>query len=181
MARRRILIIDRNEQFVEKTRQVMRELGHTTFACRNADDGVRAVIDWRPDLVLANAHTSDVDDFDFTPRAKEVDPALPVLLLFTADNEQTWEIVDAAGADNFLIKPLKETELTAAVRAALGLRELQLKLKGIVEERDTLARDAAGLNDELRGAKRRIRLLEQENEVLRRAAAYLGRANLPNR
>jgi len=32
---------------------------------------------------------------------------------------------------------------------------------------------------ELRAARRRIRLLEQENEVLRRAAAYLGRANLP--
>jgi transposase-like protein len=32
---------------------------------------------------------------------------------------------------------------------------------------------------ELREAKRRIRLLEQENEVLRRAAAYLGQANLP--
>ena len=32
---------------------------------------------------------------------------------------------------------------------------------------------------ELRDAKRRIRLLEQENEVLRRAAAYLGQANLP--
>lgn len=32
---------------------------------------------------------------------------------------------------------------------------------------------------DLRAARRRIRLLEQENEVLRRAAAYLGRANLP--
>jgi transposase len=32
---------------------------------------------------------------------------------------------------------------------------------------------------ELRAAKRRVRLLEQENEVLRRAAAYLGQANLP--
>jgi len=32
---------------------------------------------------------------------------------------------------------------------------------------------------ELREAKKRIRLLEQENEVLRRAAAYLGQANLP--
>jgi len=27
--------------------------------------------------------------------------------------------------------------------------------------------------------KRRVKLLEQENEVLRRAAAYLGQANLP--
>ena len=32
---------------------------------------------------------------------------------------------------------------------------------------------------ELVAARRRIRLLEQENEVLRRAAAYLGRAGLP--
>jgi len=34
---------------------------------------------------------------------------------------------------------------------------------------------------ELRDAKKRIRLLEQENEVLRRAAAYLSRANLPGK
>ncbi|MGL3151568.1 IS3 family transposase [Microbacterium sp. A82] len=34
---------------------------------------------------------------------------------------------------------------------------------------------------ELREARQRIRLLEQENEVLRRAAAYLSQANLPKR
>ena len=32
--------------------------------------------------------------------------------------------------------------------------------------------------EELRAARRRIRLLEQENEVLRRAAAYLSQANI---
>ena len=37
----------------------------------------------------------------------------------------------------------------------------------------------AAENAELKAAKRRIRLLEQENEVLRRAAAYLSQANLP--
>jgi len=39
----------------------------------------------------------------------------------------------------------------------------------------------AAENAELREAKRRIRLLEQENEVLRRAAAYLSQANLPGK
>lgn len=34
---------------------------------------------------------------------------------------------------------------------------------------------------ELRDARRRIRLLEQENEVLRRAAAYLSQAHLPGK
>ena len=36
-------------------------------------------------------------------------------------------------------------------------------------------------NAELREAKKRTRLLEHENEVLRRAAAYLSQANLPGK
>ena len=38
-----------------------------------------------------------------------------------------------------------------------------------------------GENAELREARKRIRLLEQENEVLRRAAAYLSQAHLPGK
>lgn len=41
----------------------------------------------------------------------------------------------------------------------------------------TSTQESAGLRD----ARRRIRLLEQENEVLRRAAAYLSQANLPGK
>lgn len=40
---------------------------------------------------------------------------------------------------------------------------------------------AAGQSEELREANKRIRLLEQETEVLRRAAAYLSQANLPGK
>jgi transposase-like protein len=40
---------------------------------------------------------------------------------------------------------------------------------------------STGESGELREARRRIKLLEQENEVLRRAAAYLSQANLPGK
>ncbi len=40
---------------------------------------------------------------------------------------------------------------------------------------------SAAEGQELRELKRRNRLLEQENEVLRRAAAYLSQANLPGK
>ena len=36
-------------------------------------------------------------------------------------------------------------------------------------------------SDEVRALRKRNRLLEQENEVLRRAAAYLSQANLPSK
>ncbi|SEE83456.1 Transposase [Ruania alba] len=40
---------------------------------------------------------------------------------------------------------------------------------------------AGSENAEVRDLKRRNRLLEQENEVLRHAAAYLSQANLPGK
>ena len=51
------------------------------------------------------------------------------------------------------------------------------------EFRDDVVRVARDREDstELRELRRRNRLLEQENEVLRRAAAYLSQANLPGK
>lgn len=40
---------------------------------------------------------------------------------------------------------------------------------------------SSGESAELRQARKRIKLLEQENEVLRRAAAYLSQAHLPGK
>jgi transposase-like protein len=79
------------------------------------------------------------------------------------------------------------------VRVALN-REPGVRIKDIAAEfgiidsclgtwlaearRDGQNPEARGELAELREAKKRIRLLEQENEVLRRAAAYLSQANL---
>ncbi|MFI6761197.1 transposase [Micromonospora sp. NPDC050417] len=46
---------------------------------------------------------------------------------------------------------------------------------------ETKSRVSGGESVELREARKRIKLLERENEVLRRAAAYLSQANLPGK
>lgn len=62
---------------------------------------------------------------------------------------------------------------------------LQKWLQRARMERDENATSTAVLSsaqaDQLSEANRRIRLLEQENEVLRRAAAYLSQAHLPSK
>ena len=58
-------------------------------------------------------------------------------------------------------------------------------LSNWLKKADVEAGTRPGLDDadrkELREVKKRVRLLEQENEVLRRAAAYLSQANLPGK
>ena len=53
-----------------------------------------------------------------------------------------------------------------------------------IDERESSRKSgpaAGGESVELREANKRIKLLEQENEVLRRAAAYLSQAHLPGK
>ena len=66
------------------------------------------------------------------------------------------------------------------VAADFGITESCLGNWLAQHARDTGDRPGATTGElaELREAKKRIRLLEQENEVLRRAAAYLSQANL---
>ncbi len=71
----------------------------------------------------------------------------------------------------------------AQVAKDFGVSPSGLKRWLVIDERRASGRSSstgsAGEADELREANKRIRLLEQENEVLRRAAAYLSQANLP--
>lgn len=69
------------------------------------------------------------------------------------------------------------------IAADFGISEscLAIWLKAADVEDGITPGSTASENVELREARKRIRLLQQENEVLRRAAAYLSQANLPGK
>ena len=71
----------------------------------------------------------------------------------------------------------------AQIAKDFGISESCLTNWIAIADRQDGNKPAAAVSDsgELREARRRIRLLEQENEVLRRAAAYLSQANLPGK
>ena len=73
--------------------------------------------------------------------------------------------------------------LLKQIAADFGISEscLTNRLKTADVEDGVKPGATAAENAENRELKKRIRLLEQENEVLRRAAAYLSQANLPGK
>ncbi|WP_341241146.1 transposase [uncultured Nocardioides sp.] len=74
-------------------------------------------------------------------------------------------------------------QLLKTIAADFGISESCLTswMKSADAEDGTKPGTTTADNAELREARKRIRLLEQENEVLRRAAAYLSQANLPGK
>ena len=73
----------------------------------------------------------------------------------------------------------------AQVAKDFGISPSCLKRWLTIDERNSSrssgAAQSGGESDALREANKRIKLLEQENEVLRRAAAYLSQAHLPGK
>lgn len=73
----------------------------------------------------------------------------------------------------------------AQVAKDFGISPSCLKRWITIDDRNSAnpspAARAASESDALREANKRIKLLEQENEVLRRAAAYLSQAHLPGK
>ena len=69
------------------------------------------------------------------------------------------------------------------IAADFGISESCLQTWLTQADRDDGVRPGPRTDEhaENRELRRRLRLLEQENEVLRRAAAYLSRANLPGK
>ena len=75
--------------------------------------------------------------------------------------------------------------LDGQVAKDFGISPSCLKRWLAIDERDSASKSSASSSGsesaELREANKRIKLLEQENEVLRRAAAYLSQAHLPGK
>jgi len=82
-----------------------------------------------------------------------------------------------------VIRDYRDSDASMAqVAKDFGISASCLKRWLTIDDRNSAAASPAGRaaneSDALREAKKRIKLLEQENEVLRRAAAYLSQANL---
>jgi transposase len=86
-----------------------------------------------------------------------------------------------------VIRVYRQSESSIAqVAKDFGISESCLQRWIIIDDKaNGVAGDAAPFKSaesaETRELKKRIRLLEQENEVLRRAAAYFAQANLPGK
>ena len=85
-----------------------------------------------------------------------------------------------------VIRVYKDSDASMAqVAKDFGISPSCLKRWLSIDDRNSASPSGAGRaaneSDSLREANKRIKLLEQENEVLRRAAAYLSQANLPGK
>jgi PleD family two-component response regulator len=156
MRRATLLVADRNPRFLEKTAEILGAAGHTMIA---ASDGQAARLKLTRELdgVLVHAALPGLSGYALCRLAKEKDPSLPVIIMFSAEDEQGETEARRANADNWLVRPLKRLELLYVVRYLLVLRATSLRAAKSAEERN-----AAREEVEAAGAPASSRLVQFE-------------------
>lgn len=128
---KRVLVADGNRKFLSVAEQILSAAEIDAITLPGGDRVLGLIETERPDAVLLNASLEVVDGGELCKRIKMQDPCIPVLLMFGGAgepaenaNDEAAELTQKVGADNYLLRPLREKELLFAVRAALRLGRL---------------------------------------------------------
>lgn len=140
MRRATLLVADRNPRFLEKTSQLLEEAGHAMIGCTDGQVA-RGKLARELDGVLVHAALPGLSGFALSRLIKERDPTMPVVIMFSAEDPRGELEAKRAGADNWLVRPLKRTELLYVVRDLVSLRGTFLRAARTAEERDQAVTD----------------------------------------
>jgi DNA-binding NtrC family response regulator len=119
-----ILVIDEDQTVLQFVEQVLREAGRKLHMANNAHQGLAAIRDHSPDLLLLDTTLSDAAKLEFIGTARDIDPNLPVIVMACSDDSYTVIEAMKRGAYDYLMKPLNTDNLRQLVERALEMRRL---------------------------------------------------------
>lgn len=120
-------------------REVLEADGHTVYEARDGYEALRAATH-RPDVILLDIMMPNMDGFEVCRQLK-ADPdlaSIPVLLVTSLADRRDRLAGIAAGANDFLTKPLDTYEVVLRVRNAVHLHSLFTQLQGMHEQMNHL-------------------------------------------
>ena len=169
-----ILIIEDEESVVFSLRAYLEREGFHVLTAMNGHDGLRAVTEQKPDLVILDLILPDMDGLEICRKIRRNPEVarVPIMILSGKSEEMDKVVGLAVGADDYLGKPFSDKELIARVKAllrrAVAPPESKMLRAGTIEldpERYTVS-----------VARRPITLTSREFELLKALMEAKGRA-----
>lgn len=116
-----ILIIEDMKSVVLALRGYLEREGFQVLTAMNGQDGLRAVTEHKPDLVILDLILPDMDGLEICRKIRRNQEVarVPILILSEKAEEVDKVIGLAVGADDYLTKPFSDKELVARVKALL--------------------------------------------------------------
>ena len=135
----RILIVDDEKAQRGHLARVVQEWGAVPLVAQTTSDALRLYRDDAPDIVLLDVLMPQIDGYKLAKIFKSDGRYVPIILLTALEDLDSKRRGLAAGADEFLSKPVNVLELQMRVSSMLRIRRLTNELEDANRQLQTLA------------------------------------------
>jgi DNA-binding response OmpR family regulator len=115
----RLLLAEDDHDIAEPLARALRHEGYEVVEAVDGAAALRAVLADPPDLIVLDVGLPEMDGFEVCRAVRELHPRLPILMLTARDGELDTVAGLDAGADDYVTKPFRLSELLARLRAML--------------------------------------------------------------
>jgi signal transduction histidine kinase len=142
----KVLVVDDNEQNRALAQAALEAEEMSVLLAVNGEEGVALFQREHPDCILLDVRMPELDGFGACERIRALPggPETPIIFLTALRDVDTFDRALRAGADDFLTKPVRPTELIVRVQTALRLKRLGAELRKhydvVRHQRDDLMR-----------------------------------------
>ena len=119
--RTNILVVDDDPQTLRYARDALAAAGYNPIVTADPQDAPRLVKTKKPALVLLDLILPGTDGIELMQSIPQLDE-LPTIFISAYGRDETIAKALQAGADDYIVKPFSQTELTARVQAVLRRR-----------------------------------------------------------
>ncbi|HEU4367501.1 MAG TPA: sigma-54 dependent transcriptional regulator [Methylomirabilota bacterium] len=137
MTEPRILIVDDEPDMVDNCARILRRAGHRCLTATDPHRALGLLESERPDLLLTDLKMPEIDGLALLHRARELDPALPVVVVTAFATIESAVAAIKDGAFDYLPKNFSVDQLTLVVERALRQRRLALENRNLREQLQT--------------------------------------------
>lgn len=167
-----VLVVDDEAVNRLVIRTMLVDYGFEVVEARNGREACEVCMRLRPDLVLMDIMMPEMNGLDATARIKRHfgDAHVPVIFVTAVSDDVELSRCIEVGGDDFLVKPISRTLLTAKIDASLRLRAMHRRVEA---QRDELLHHQARINSDLEIAKRILQSVDSQHSLEASNVSYL--------
>lgn len=119
----KILVVDDERPIAEIIKYNLKKEGYEVQTAYDGEEAIKAVHSMKPDLIILDVMLPKKNGFEVLKEIR-MEYVMPILMLTAKEEEQDKVMGLELGADDYIVKPFKNKELAARVKA--NLRRVKL-------------------------------------------------------
>ncbi len=163
-----LLLVDDEKVNLVLTAQIFRNRGFRVLTASNGADALELAKEEQPEIILLDYFMPGKDGFSTLTELKLKYPDIYVIILTGKGSEEIAVTLMKAGASDYVLKPFLNQDLVERVEKVLKVREVEIRNRELVQERDRLLREIESWNRmlEMRVEEKTMELQKVQAEIV---------------